>query len=63
MSPQERQQDELRELKKRWQESEWRIQFLRSFSGQQQTRPSDEQLRQWEQRNRTLCSIWQIPPA
>jgi len=63
MSPQERQQDELRELRKRWQESEWRLQFLRSFSGQQLTKPLDDHLREWDRRNQSSCSTWQIPPV
>jgi hypothetical protein len=58
----ERNQEEQRKLRLMWEESEWRLQFLRTFSGQQHTRPTHEQLRMWDQRNRSSCSPWQIPP-
>ena len=35
----ERQLDELRAIRSRWAESEWRLQYLRSFTGQPSPRP------------------------
>ncbi len=59
----ERQLDELRAIRKRWAESEWRLQFLRSFTDASKTTPTDDQLRSWDQTTKSSCSPWQIPPA
>jgi hypothetical protein len=63
MSPHERQMDELRVIHTRWAESEWRLQFLRSFTGISRTAPTDDQLRRWDQTARQTCSLWQTAPA
>lgn len=59
----ERQMEELREIRKRWTESEWRLNFLRSFNSQPLPHPTDDELRAWDQTTRSLCSVWQIPPT
>ena len=58
----DRQMDELRAIRTRWAESEWRLQFLRSFTGTGRTVPTDDQLRQWDQTATQTCSPWQTAP-
>lgn len=59
----ETQLDEMRAIHRRWAESEWRLNFLRSYTAQPLTTPTNEQLRAWEQQTRQSCSPWQIPPT
>ena len=59
----ERRLDELCAIKTRWAESEWRLQFLRSFTGTSNTKPTDDQLWQWDQTSRRTCSPWQTAPT
>ena len=63
MSPQERKLEQARSSRQLWSESEWRLNFLRSFSGQPLTHPTDEELRLWDQHCKTSCSVWQAPPT
>lgn len=42
--------DLLAKVRKRWQESEWRLNFLRTQTGQPRPEPTDEELLQWHQR-------------
>jgi hypothetical protein len=58
----ERKEEEARRLRLMWDESEWRLNFLRSFSPQPLTQPTSEQLLQWTQYTKQLCSVWQTPP-
>lgn len=62
MNAHERQLEEMRMIRRRWADSEFRINFLRAFTGQPLNEPTDDQLRQWDQAIRQQCSIWQIPP-
>jgi hypothetical protein len=58
----ERKLEEMVKINARWSESEWRLNFLRSFSPHPLTKPNAEQLREWDQQSRLLCSVWQTPP-
>ena len=61
-NPHLRKLDELAYARKQWAESEWRLNFLRSFTAQPLTTPANEQLLAWDQQTRQSCSPWQIPP-
>jgi len=41
--------DTLNAARKLWAESEWRLHFLRTETGQEYEEPSDEELLQWHQ--------------
>ena len=63
MNSYERQMNEMQQIRKRWSESEWRLGFLRSFTSQPQPQPTDDQLRQWDQQSKQICSPWQTAPT
>ena len=58
----ERDFEAKRIIQERWVESEWRLGFLRSFTAQPLTDPTDDQLRAWDLTTKSLCSVWQTPP-
>jgi len=63
MNQHERNLEQLQQIKRRWQESEWRLNFLRSFTGQPMTAPTDDELLTWDSTTRQTCLVWQIPPT
>lgn len=61
MNDRERQIEMMQYLHERWDESEFRLNFLRSFTGAALNEPTDEQLREWAAKTGGLCCAWQIP--
>lgn len=61
MNAHERQQELMDMLRKRWDESEFRLNFLRSFNGTELKEPTDDQLREWAAKTGELCCDWPTP--
>jgi hypothetical protein len=52
LNPYLRNFDKVRDARKKWSESEWLLNILRSDTGQQPHIPTDEELLQWAQKLR-----------
>lgn len=50
----ERQYQEIQKARKLWDESEWRLQFLRSETGAQPKEPTDEEVLTWARKNNAI---------
>jgi hypothetical protein len=50
----ERDWEEMNRIRKCWDESEWRLNFLRSFPARPLTEPTPEQLKEWD-KHLKLC--------
>jgi hypothetical protein len=55
----DRQCEQVREIEKRWVESEYRLKFLRSFSSQPLSHPNPDQLLAWDTYTKQQCSVWE----
>ena len=58
----ERKLEQARKLMLLWQESEWRLNFLRSINATPLTDPTPEQLVLWKKHIQEQPSIYQPPP-
>jgi hypothetical protein len=54
--------EDQRKWKLRWNESEWRLNFLRELSATPLTNPVPELLEQWQHHIQNQPSIYQPPP-
>lgn len=61
MNSHERHNQMIELLRERWEESEFRLNFLRSFTGTELEEPTDDELQQWARTTGELCSAWPIP--
>ena len=48
----------MQDLRERWDESEFRLNFLRSITGAVLNEPTDEHLREWAAKTGGLCCAW-----
>ena len=62
MNQSERELEQQRKWKQLWDESEWRLNFLREISATPSTSPRPELLEQWQQHIQQQHSIYQPPP-
>ena len=62
MNQSERELEHQRKWKQLWDESEWRLNFLREISATPLTTPVPETLEQWQQYIQQQPSIYQPPP-
>jgi hypothetical protein len=62
MNQHERKEEEARKLRTMWDESEWRLNFLRTINPVPLTDPTPDQLGLWKKHNSVQPSIYQPPP-